>query len=90
MAHPTKYEPLRRHLAGLPAAVREVTLTFAELEAILGTPLPATAWGRKFWVNTSAAMGATMQARAWRVAGWRVAGHALRATPPTVTFVRAG
>ena len=67
---PSKYEPLRRHLAGLPPDVRELTLTFAAIEAIIGVPLPATAWGRQFWVNTSAAMGATMQARAWRVAGW--------------------
>jgi hypothetical protein len=33
-----KYESLRRYLAGLPPEVAEVTLTLAEIAAIVGAP----------------------------------------------------
>jgi len=39
-----KYQPLADYLAAHPAD--EVTLTFAQIEAILGAPLPSSAYLR--------------------------------------------
>jgi hypothetical protein len=65
---PRKYDPLTAYLAGL--AADEVTLTFAELEVLLGAALPPSARTGHFWVT---ATRASPQARAWRRAGWRMA-----------------
>ena len=85
-AGPRKYEPLRAFLAAQPPAVSEVTLTFAELAALLGAPLPRSAWGTAFWTNRRDLFHAPSRARAWHGAGWRV-----RAARPgvSVTFARA-
>jgi hypothetical protein len=61
-----KYDPLERYLAGAPGAT--LTLSFAELETIVGAPLPAGArslWS--WWANTPR----SSQGRAWLGAGWR-------------------
>ena len=84
---PRKYAPLRDYLAALPAEVDGVTFTFAELEALLGAPLPATGRTAQFWVNRRRGLDASSQARAWQGAGWRVAAVSL-ARPGTVTFAR--
>lgn len=41
---PAKYESLERHLRATPVTVREVTIPFSDLAAILGAPLPASAY----------------------------------------------
>ena len=47
---PSKYEPLYRYLAQLPADQATVRLTFAEIEALLGVPLSATAQTKhEYW-----------------------------------------
>jgi len=88
-AAPRKYDPLRRHLAGLPPEVAEVTLTFAEIEAVLGAPLPASARLGSFWANAPSLWGGTSQARAWRAAGWRATRPVLWGLRSRVTVVRA-
>ncbi len=81
---PPKYEPLRRYLA---AQVGEtVTLTFAEIEGLIGASLPASAEQRSWWVNRTD--GGLPQMRAWQRAGWRVSTVGLRSVPRSVTFVR--
>jgi hypothetical protein len=82
-----KYEPLARFLAAVPADVAAITLTFAEIEAILGARLPSSAFGTSWWVNTTN-WRARSQARAWLNAGWRVGGRERRNAQRTVTFVR--
>src|SRR5215207_10075351 len=82
---PPKYEPLRRYLAGLPHDVTETTLTFAAIEAILGAPLPASAWQQHWWVNVRH----SSQGRAWLAAGWRLAGRNFHPAGSAVTFTRA-
>ena len=91
MAHPgrPKYAPWRAYLMGLSPEVAEVTLSFAELAALLGEPLPGGAWSRQFWANTRAPAGATSQAGAWRSAGWRVRWVRRQGEAAAVTFVRA-
>jgi len=78
---PAKYLPLQRHLAAVVGDT--VTLTFAEVEALLGAALPSSARQRAaWWANTAG----SFQARAWLVAGWRVQG--LNRFAGTVRFVR--
>lgn len=61
-----KYEPLRDHLVSRPKR-DPVTMSFAEVEAIVGSlPLSARA-GYAWWMNTTEA-----GAKAWTTAGWSV------------------
>jgi hypothetical protein len=61
------------------------TVTFAELEQVLGFQLPPSARKyRPWWANQSD--GAHVQAQAWMGAGWRVSSVDLR--EQTVRFVR--
>ncbi|HEV2106813.1 MAG TPA: hypothetical protein VGR16_00970 [Thermomicrobiales bacterium] len=82
----SKYDPLRAYLAGL--SEDRVTLTFAEIERIIGAALPASAWRAPFWANTATSWGSSVQATTWRRAGWRVAGTHLSGSSPAVTFER--
>ena len=81
---PRKYTPLTTYLASL--AADEVTLTFAEIEAIIGTTLPSSVSRASFWANTATSWGSSSQSTAWRRAGWRVAGTNVGGG--TVTFAR--
>ena len=82
---PRKYDPLVAYLAARP--VDAVTLTLAEIEAIVGAPLPPTAYRPSFWVNSPQGV---FGVRPWLRAGWRVVRTDLHARPPAVTFVRVG
>jgi hypothetical protein len=79
--HPPKYLALQRYLEA--STELEVTLTFAEVEAIIGTPLPKSAWERPQWWVNRPQQG---QARAWLTAGWRT--RPVNRWMRTVTFVR--
>ena len=74
-----KYHLLARHLAADPGDA--VTLTFAEVEALLGAPLPRSAYARSWW-----SAGQPSRARVWRGVGWRV--QRMNPARHTVTFVR--
>ena len=64
----SKYDPLTAHLAG--HAGPEWRASFAEIEEVLGFPLPKGARaGRIWWRNT----GAQPHQRAWTGAGWEAA-----------------
>jgi hypothetical protein len=79
---PGPYESLRAFLATQPGD--ELTLTFAEMERLLGAPLPAAAWLRSWWTNAADAP----QARAWLKAGWRVRWVRRQGPQAAVTFSR--
>lgn len=64
-----KYEPLAEYLTTLTGD--EVCFTFAEVEAILGAPLPPTAWRRSMWWANSLRPDHP-QSRAWLGSGWTV------------------
>src|SRR5215216_4708229 len=78
-----KYQPLAAYLAGLPSDVSDVTLTLAEIEAILGEPLPAGAVTDAWWGIASSPQG-----RGWLDAGWWVRRRAPRSPAATITFGR--
>ena len=76
-----KYQPLADYLA--PLEVDEVTLTFADIERIIGAPLPASAYMRRFWANI--AHRTKHPSYDWNAVGWRtVAGP-----PGRVVFRRS-
>jgi hypothetical protein len=79
---PSKYAPLTAYLAALTVAT--VRLTLIEIEAIIGAPLPVSAWSSAFWSN----VGETPQAQAWVRVGWRTTRYARRQWVDAVTFVR--
>jgi len=63
----SKYYPLHQRLS--QSLQDEVTLTFTEIEALLGEPLPSSAHTRRdWWSNRRAAPPAA----AWHEAGYRV------------------
>jgi hypothetical protein len=66
-----KYTPLEQHLRALPSTQREVTLSFAQVETILGSTLPASAYeDERWWMH--ATEGNHVNKRAWANAGWQV------------------
>ena len=74
----SKYDPLTKRLAATKGA--EWKASFAELEKLLGAPLPKTAKAGKAWWKSDAA---TLQAKAW--AGWNA-----EAGDGAVVFRKAG
>jgi hypothetical protein len=84
MTRRAKYVLLAAHLAAQPPEMVSVTLTLAEIEAILGEPLPRGAVTRQWWYNTrnKGLMPVSMTAR------WQVAQVMVRTGNRTVTFTR--
>jgi hypothetical protein len=81
----SKYDPLIEHLVGLRG--NAVTITFAEVEEILGERLPASARTyQAWWANTEADPTHTW-ARRWTEAGWRAQ---VDLPAERVTFTRSG
>ena len=80
---PSKYAPLTAYLAALPAD--EVRLALAEIETIIGAPLPVSARGSAFWTNRPTRL---FMAQPWVQAGWRVVRTEVYGMAPAVTFAR--
>jgi DNA-binding transcriptional regulator YiaG len=81
MKYTSKYRPLFEHLRN--AHTDEVTLFFAEIERLMGVPLPASAHSRGWWSNRGRG---SLQAAAWLDAGYRV--HDIDVDGQRVTFRR--
>ena len=77
-----KYRALRDYLAAVPANV--VTLSFAQVEAVLEANLPPSARLPGWWANYPG----HSQAQAWLSAGWVVSSMDRRRQ--VVTFGRQG
>ncbi len=45
----SKYDPLRDRLLGVPAGTQEVVLTFGEIDDLLDSPLPPSAYRHEPW-----------------------------------------
>ena len=70
-----KYAPLFVALRGArPSTGRDLRMTFAHLEGVIGASLPASARRyREWWGNERERTdGRHVQARAWMAAGWEV------------------
>jgi hypothetical protein len=80
-----KYEPLAGHLASLPTEIWNAR--FEEVEAVLGFPLPQSAYRhRAWWANQNGANHS--QTEGWRSAGWET--REVDFKHRTVRFERAG
>lgn len=78
----SKYEPLRTHLSGLHGD--EWRATFADVEAILGFPLPDSARQHSAWWSNN--RQGSRHSSAWLDAGWRA--EELSLTARRVVFRR--
>ena len=68
----TKYQPLELYLLDLPTNVKEITLTFQQIEDKIGSSLPHSANRyREWWANQVNTLNRP-QARAWTNAGFAV------------------
>ncbi|NSW53481.1 MAG: hypothetical protein HPY85_13330 [Anaerolineae bacterium] len=66
-----KYSPLEKYLYYLKRYDTVINLPFAEIEEIIGKPLPPSAHKHPaWWANDST--GSHTHARAWMRAGWKV------------------
>ena len=66
-----KYAALEHYLRTLPAVQKEVKLSFEQIETILKSKLPSSAYeDRRWWDH--ATEGNHVKERAWANAGWRV------------------
>ncbi len=64
----SKYDPLSGHLRRQRAD--ELTISFAEIERILGAMLPKSAARPQWWANTTDPETSHVQRKAWRDAGY--------------------
>jgi hypothetical protein len=62
-----KYQPLETHLAACNAGA--VSMTFVEIEAVIGAKLPAAAHTHRSWWSNNAANN--VMTRSWLAAGYR-------------------
>lgn len=67
-----KYLPLEDWFRSHPADTRQVTLTFTEIEAILGEALPKSAHKSKTWWTNLQHEGPNSPRNAWLRTGWLV------------------
>jgi hypothetical protein len=80
------YAPLGAYLAGQPGPTH--TLTFPEVEAILGRPLPASAATAQAWAWWTNDAGHSQADYGWLAAGWLV--ERIDRRQQTVTFRKGG
>jgi hypothetical protein len=81
-----KYEPLEKYLRDLPQNRREVRLGFEQIENILNTKLPPSAYESRAWWDHETE-GNHINKRSWATAGWKVG--SLDVDAKWVRFVRA-
>jgi hypothetical protein len=66
-----KYNPLKNYLRDLPANQKELTLSFEQIEQIINSKLPPSAYRyQAWWANEKE--GNHVNARAWINAGWKI------------------
>ncbi len=86
MSPKSKYYPLFEYLQQQPDSGL-IEFSFAELEEIIGNPLPPSAWtNRAWWANSS-----TLHGRSWVEAKWLVddvdfANHMIVFRPDRITY----
>jgi hypothetical protein len=82
-----KYTPFENYLRDLPESQREVRLGFEQIERILDSKLPASAYeDNRWWASEKE--GNHVNARAWSNAGWKI--EELDVNEKWVKLVRLG
>ena len=67
-----KYEPLEAFLKSLSRDTKELTVTFREIEKLIGTSLPASAQRYQAWWANQTDTSNRPHAHAWKSAGFKV------------------
>ena len=67
-----KYDPLCHFLENAASGVSEITLSFSQIEQILGDVLPDTAKYQRMWWANEIRSGTQPQSSSWLNAGWEV------------------
>lgn len=83
-----KYDPLRHFLENAAPGVSEMTLSFPQIEQILGDTLPYTATHSNHWWANELRSGTGPQSPSWLDAGWEV--DEVEREQKWVRFRRAG
>jgi len=81
-----KYTPLEKYLRDLSESQSEVTLRFEQIEGILNSKLPSSAYEDRRWWDREKE-GNHVNARAWANAGWKI--ESLDVSEQWVKLVRA-
>ena len=81
-----KYTPLENHLRLLAATQATLTLSFAEIEQVMHSKLPNSAYLRLTWWDNFV-LGTLSHKHAWLHAGWQV--ERVDLTARWVCFVRS-
>ena len=68
----SKYNPLGNFLAETPLSITENTLTFSQIEIILGFKLPYSAYNHRAWWANPSSVDDHPYAQSWLAAGWKV------------------
>jgi hypothetical protein len=68
----TKYQPLEDYLNNLPLSRSRITLSFQEIEKLIGGSLPSSACQHRAWWSNQADTSNRPQAKAWINAGFKV------------------
>jgi hypothetical protein len=86
----SKYEPLEIYLAGLSPSMTEISLSFREIEDIIGASLPNSAHVYREWWANQADLSTRPQAKAWIDAGFEVEAVQQHQDGGSVIFRRRG
>lgn len=89
-ARGSKYDVLRDYLRGRAREEADFSMTFAEIENILGGPLPRSAYEFQAWWANQTDLSRRPQARAWIEAGLKVAELHQASSSGQVRFSRIG
>lgn len=68
----SKYEPLHKFLKSIPPTINIQSLTFKEIERILGFNLPSSAYEHRAWWSNPTSAADHPYAQSWLEAGWMV------------------
>jgi hypothetical protein len=80
-----KYTPLENYLRDLPVSQKEVVLGFEQIESILNSKLPSSAYeDQRWWEHETE--GNHRNTRSWSSAGWKI--ESLDVHAKWVKFVR--
>ena len=82
-----KYTPFEKYLRNLPENQNEVTLSFEQIEGILNSQLPSSAYeDQRWWEHEKE--GNHVNGRSWTNAGWKIG--TLDVNKQKVTLIRVG
>jgi len=68
----SKYEPLRLYLENIESTINEKTISFQEIERVLGFKLPKSAHEHRAWWSNPSSKADHPHAQSWLMAGWIV------------------